>query len=99
MKNDFEILERKFKELNLAKMRQNEELQKVHKEKTAVDSQNKESEKLLIQERAKVANLDTELLNSRKELQLKTAELDEFKLSMREYFMYLIIYVFIYVCI
>ncbi len=84
MKNDLEILETKFKDLNLEKKLQNEELQKVNREKTAVDSQKKESEKLLIQEKAKVANLEKEVLKSKEEMQSKNVLLDEFKLSMRE---------------
>ena len=84
MKNEFGILEQKFKELNLEKKQQNEELQKVNKEKTAVDSQKKETEMLLIQEKAKVANLEKELLKSKEYLQSQNVLLDEFKLSMRE---------------
>ncbi len=60
MKNDYEILERKLKELNLEKKVQNEELQKVNKE--AVDSQKKESDMPLIKEKVKVENLEKELL-------------------------------------
>ena len=84
MKNDFEILEKKFKELNLEKKFQNEEFQKVKKEKMDADSQKKESEKLLIQEKAKVVNLEKELLILKEELQSKNGLLREYKLSMTE---------------
>ncbi len=48
MKSDLDLLGRKLKEQNLEKKLQNEELQKVNREKTDVDSQKKESEKLMI---------------------------------------------------
>ncbi len=54
----------------------------MKKEKTAVDSQKKESEKLLIQEKAKVADLEKELLKSKKEMQSRNVLMDEYKLSM-----------------
>ncbi len=82
MKNYFEFLEKKFKELNLEKKLQNEEFQKVKKEKMDADSQKKESEKLLIQEKEKVVNLERELLHLKEELQSKN--LGEYKLSMPE---------------
>ena len=85
MKTDFAILERKFKELHLEKKLQNEDLQKVNKEKAAVDSQMKESENLLIQEKWKIANLEKERVKSKEELQSMNVLLDEFKLSTREY--------------
>ena len=83
MKNNFEIVERKFNELNLKNKLQNEELQKVNKINAAVDSQNKESKKLLIQEKSKIANLEKELLKSEEELQSKNVVLEEFNLSMK----------------
>ena len=83
MKNNFEIVERKFNELTLENKLQNEELQKVNKINAAVDSQNKESKKLLIQEKSKIANLEKELLKSEEELQSKNVVLEEFKLSMK----------------
>ena len=84
MKNDFEILERKFKELNLEKKLQNEEFQKVKKEKMEADLQKKESEKLLNREKANVSNLEKELLILKEELQSKTGLLGDYKLSMKE---------------
>jgi len=81
MKTDFEILDKKFKEVELEKLLQGEELRKVHKEKTNIDSQKKESDKLLIQEKAKVAKLEMEILKSKEELQSKNVLIDEFKLS------------------
>ncbi len=83
MKNNFEIVERKFNELTLENKLQNEELQKVNKINAAVDSQNKESKKLLIQEKSKIANLEKELLKSEEELQSKNVVLEEFNLSMK----------------
>ncbi len=81
MKNDFEILERKYKQLNVELKLQNEELQKVTKEKTAVESQKKESQKLLNQEKVNVANLEKELLKSTEKLQSTNVLLDEYNLS------------------
>ncbi len=86
MKNDFEILVGKFKELNLEKKLQNEEFQKVTKEKMDADSQKNESEKLLIQEKAKVVNLEMELLKLKAELQSENGLQGEYKLSMTEEF-------------
>ncbi len=86
MKSDSDILERKLKELNLEKKLQNEELQKVNKEKTGVDSQNKESEKLLIQEKLKVENLGKELLKLKNDLKSKNDQVNDYKLSMTDYF-------------
>ena len=83
MKNDFEILETKFKELNLEKKQQNEELHKVNKEKTAFNSQKKESEMLLIQEKEKVANLGKDLLKGKDELQSTNVLMNEYKLSIK----------------
>ncbi len=82
MKGEIVILGRKLKELNLEMKLQNEELQRVNKEKTAVDSEKNESEKLLIQEKAKVGNLEKELLKLKGELQSKNVLLDESKQSM-----------------
>ena len=84
--NDFEILERKFTELNIEKAVQKEELQKAN-------SQKKESENLLFQEKAKVANLKKDLLKSKEELQSKTVQLEKYKLSMTEYFVNYIFYI------
>ena len=81
MKTDFEILDKKFKEVELEKLLQGEELRKVHKEKTNIDSQKKESDKLLIQEKAKVAKLEMEILKSKEELQSKNVLIGEVKLS------------------
>ncbi len=86
MKCDFEILEKKFKEVELQKIMKTEEVRKLNKQKTAFDAQQKESEKLLIQEKAKVANLEKEFLKSKEELQSKNVLMDEFKLSTREIF-------------
>ncbi len=82
MKGDIEILGRKVKELNLEMKLQNEELQKVTRE----SSQKKESEKFLIQEKAKVGSLEKELLKSNQELQSKNVLLNEYKLSMADEF-------------
>ncbi len=79
IKSDFEIIETKLKALNKL---QNEELQKVNRDKTAADSQKKESEKLLIQEKTKVAILEKELLKLKEEFQSTNVLLDEYKLSM-----------------
>ncbi len=81
MKSDFVILERKLKDINKL---QNEELQKVNREKTLIDSQKNESEKLMIQEKAKVGNLEKELLKLKEELQSKNLQLDEYKMSMSD---------------
>ncbi len=86
MKTDYDILERKLKELKLETKLQNEELQKVNREKTAVDSQKKESEKLMIPEKVKVVNVEKELLKLKEELQAKNVQLDEYKLSMTDVF-------------
>ena len=86
MKTDYDILERKLKELKLETKLQNEELQKVNREKTAVDSQRKESEKLMFQEKEKVVNLEKELLKLKEDLQAKNVQLDEYKLSMTDVF-------------
>ncbi len=82
MKTDFENLEKKFNVLTLEKKSQDEQMQTVKKEKMIVDSEKKELEKLLIQEKAKVAKLEKELLKAKQELQVKTAQIDDFKLSM-----------------
>ena len=82
MKGEIVILGRKLKELNLEMKLQNEELQRVNREKTAVDSEKNESEKLLIQEKAKVGNLENELVKLKRELQSKNVLLDESKQSM-----------------
>ena len=84
MKSDLDLLGRKLKEQNLEKKLQNEELQKVNREKAAVDSQRKESEKLLIQEKAKVVNVEKELVKVKEELQSKNSLLGEYKLSMTD---------------
>ena len=68
IKSDFEIIETKLKALNKL---QNEELQKVNREKTAADSQKKESEKLVIQEKEKVALLGKEQLKLKKNCNLR----------------------------
>ncbi len=96
MKNEIENLVKKYNELYSEKKLQEEDFQKVKKEKMAVDLQKQELEKLLILEKEKVTNLESELMKLKRELQLKTGDLDEFKLSMGEYFMYLCIYVFNY---
>ncbi len=83
MKSDFDILERKLKDINKL---QNEELQKVNREKTATDSQKKESEKLMIQEKAKVGNLAKEVLKLKEELQSNNLQLDEYRMSMTDDF-------------
>ena len=84
MKGDLEILEKKLIEQNLEKKLQNEELQKVNREKTAFDSQKMESEKLLIQEKEKVGNVEKELLKVKEELKSRNFLLDEYKLSMTD---------------
>ena len=84
MKSDLDLLGRKLKEQNLEKKLQNEELEKVNREKTAIDSQKKESEKFLIQEKAKVGNVEKELVKVKEELQSKNSLLDEYKLSMTD---------------
>jgi len=84
MKSDLDLLGRNLKEQNLEKKLQNEELQKVNREKAAVDSQLKESEKLLIQEKAKVMIVEKELVKVKEELLSKNSLLDEYKLSMTD---------------
>jgi len=86
MKNDYEYIERKLNELNLENKVQNEELLKIRREKTAIDSQKKESEKLRVQEEGKVDNLEKELLKLKYELKSKNDLVDEYKLSMPYYF-------------
>ncbi len=84
MKSEINLLERKINKFNSKKNLQNEEFQKMKSEKTALDSQKKELEKLLIDEKAKVGNMHRELLKFKDELQKKNARLNECNVSMTD---------------
>ena len=86
--NDLDILDKQLKELDLdlEKNVQNEELSRVKQKRSDIDSQKKESEKLI---------QESELVKLKGELQATNLLLEEFKLSLFEYFEnFILFYIF-----
>ncbi len=86
LKNDSQTLAREIKDFDLENYLLKEILLKVKREKTAIELQKNASENLLIQEKAKVENVEMKILILIEEKNSTNFKLEEFKLSMSNEF-------------